>query len=244
MILKTWNMQGANHSTEEKWRRGVSNMLTTPGSPNVICLQEAGAVPESAKIRIEVQFAVPATAGGGWTRISIYDWGGTSTRPARTIVFHLWDVNGHRVNTGIVTKETLPNPANVRLAWPAFGPVLRPAVGVQVGAEWIFSFHANAAGGVDAQGILAAIDTFSGGSTWRVGGDFNRDPSTLIAPPGAPGHIPAGSFVCPPNNFTHPAQRADRRLDYFVTRGNAAETALVDTSIFLSDHWAVGCSFP
>lgn len=34
-----------------------------------------------------------------------------------------------------------------------------------------------------------------------------------------------------------------RRYDYFVCRGNAATTGYVDTSIYLSDHYAVDFAF-
>jgi len=139
VILTTWNMQGANHPTEVKWQTGVANIFANSWSPpDAICLQEAGQVPASAMHRVSQWFAVPG-GGGAMTSIDIYDWGGTgrySTRkPPRTIVFHLWDVLGHRVNTGVVTKDTLPAGANVHLAWPAVGPVSRPAVGVQIGLE-------------------------------------------------------------------------------------------------------------
>ena len=178
------------------------------------------------------------------TSIDIYDWGGTVTRPGRgrSIVFHLWDVAGHRVNTGVEARVNLPHPPTVVLVWGPGPPWRRPAVGVQIQGEWIFSFHATSGGGGNAPGVLAAIAGVAGGIPWRVGGDFNRDPNTL-APPGGAALIPAGSVVCPPDGPTHPSTFAVSRYDYFVCNGNAATQGHVDTSIYLSDHWSVDYAF-
>jgi hypothetical protein len=176
---------------------------------------------------------------GAPTSVDVYDWGGTLTRPKYTIVFHRWDTAGNRVNTAIVTRQILPHPVNVALVWGNAGPMWRPAVGVRVQGEWIFSFHAISPAGADTPHVLAQVAVVAAGARWRVGGDFNRDPLTLGA-----ALLPANSVVCPPNAPTHPTTGpAFRRLDYFVCSGNAATTGVVDTFVYLSDHWAVDFGF-
>lgn len=241
MIVTTWNLQGSNATTEVKWQTGVANLFR--GSlvpPDAICLQEAGGVPASAMHRVNVPIAGP---GGNMTNISVWDWGGTTRNsmrtPAKTIIFHNWDTGGNRVNTAVVTRTTLPHPAQVALVWGTNGPVWRPAVGVLFRGEWLFSYHAISPGGADAPNVLARVAALAGGSSWRVGGDFNRAPATL----GGAGVLPANSVVCPPNQPTHPCTHAVSQYDYFVCEGNAARTGLVDTSLFLSDHWSVDFAF-
>jgi len=179
---------------------------------------------------------------GNATSVSVWDWGGTgkysSRKPGRTIVYHHWDTAGDRADTAVVTRSKLANPTNVALVWGNVGPVWRPAVGALVRGEWIFSLHAISQGGADASSVLAQVAAFSGGIPWRVGGDFNREPVTLVA-----GLLPANSVVCPPNAPTHPATHPTSRYDYFVCDGNAAETGLVNRFILLSDHCAVDFAF-
>jgi cytolethal distending toxin subunit B len=40
-------MQGSSHSTENKWNTGVANLIGR-GEADVVALQEAGSVPDSA----------------------------------------------------------------------------------------------------------------------------------------------------------------------------------------------------
>lgn len=236
MILTTWNMQGGSASTEVKWQTGVADMLTnSPTPPAVICLQEVGGVPTSALLRATVTFADPF---GGPTSVEVYDWGGTEREPGRTIVYHHWDTPGNRVNTAVVSRDNLPHPAHVALVWGNAPPVWRPAVGVLDRNMWFFSFHAISPDGADAPPVLAQVAAFSGGSHWRVGGDFNREPATWAA-----GLLPANSVVCPPNVPTHRPDQPTSRYDYFVRDGNAAVTGRVNYLIHLSDHWPVNFTF-
>jgi cytolethal distending toxin subunit B len=236
-------MQGANHTTEQKWLSGVANMLTRRvGRADLICLQEAGAVPQSALERIRQTFTDP---DGDDTEVIVYDWGAVQNplRPGamRTIIHHHWDTGGNRVNTAIVSQRLLPHPINIALVWGAYGPTWRPALGVQFQGEWVFSFHAISPGGVDASPVLNAIAAFAGGIQWRVGADFNRDPLTLTG-----ALLPANSIVVPPNNPTYPTigfQGATARYDYFVTGGNVQRRGVTDHGVLMSDHWSVGCGF-
>ena len=47
MNIATWNMQGSNASTENKWNTQVKNAIAQLGL-DVFCLQECGLVPLSA----------------------------------------------------------------------------------------------------------------------------------------------------------------------------------------------------
>jgi hypothetical protein len=233
-------MQGGNATTEVKWQTGVANLFRTSGYPSgAICLQETGPAPSSAMLRVNVPFADPF---GAPTEINVYDWSG-ATRNGRTlftgtIIYHGWDTLGHRVNTAVVTRRTLPHPANVALIWGNAGPTWRPAVGVQINGDWLFSYHAiSRAGGPDAPFVLAAIAGFAGANVWRVGGDFNREPPTL-----AGGLLPAGSVVCRPHKPTHPTRRARRRYDYFVNHAAPRSLGAV-LALRMSDHLPVAYLF-
>jgi cytolethal distending toxin subunit B len=234
VILTTWNMQGGNASTEDKWNTGVANMLGRSFlPPDAMCLQEAGAVPASAKLRETKWYRDPDDVR---TKVTVYDWGGTQTRGGRSIVYHRWDTEGNRVNTAVVTQDRLRQ-VSVKLVWPNAGPVWRPAVGVRVEGEWIFSFHGISPGGADAPNALTRVANATGGTMWRVGGDFNREPWTLA------GHIPAVSVVCDPQLPTHSVLNPQHMYDYFVCGGGPARTGLVIQSIGMSDHRPVQYHF-
>ncbi len=66
MPLGTWNIQGANHVTENKWNAGVRNLMTQRHL-TVFCLQECGTMPLSA------QALAPVNG------ISLYRWGETQS---------------------------------------------------------------------------------------------------------------------------------------------------------------------
>lgn len=230
MSIITWNMQGASHSTENKWNEGVANLLTTyPGS--IACLQECGGWPSSAVNIGALTFPLPG--GIGADVVDIFTWGGTQSRPAYVIFFHNWDQAGNRVNTAVVVPAGV-SPAienfetSVALVTPANGAVWRPALGVLISGAWVFSFHAISPGGPDGAGLLATIAPNYG--TWVVGADWNREPNTLT--------VPAGTNRCPPNTETYPVEPTpNRKLDYCVTSG-AAVTGAVQ-GLIMSDHYPV-----
>ena len=225
-------MQGASHSTEAKWQTGVLNLLTTkePWRPDVLALQEAGAVPASATFVSHVPR--PGPPGGAAAVVDLYTYGGTVSRPAYSIVFHNWDVAGHRVNLALVTGGVVAA-ADVELAWGA-GPIWRPALGLRMaGGARVFSIHAISPGGVDAIGLLAAA---AHTAPWYVAGDFNREPNTVA--------VPAGGNVCPPSGATYPvAPRPVSEYDYCVRGDGGAAVVGTGVGLVMSDHYPVAYRF-
>lgn len=233
MNIVTWNMQGSNASTENKWNTGVMNILTSISPTPFMCLQECGAVPQSATLIHTVYFPL----GNGVTdQVDIYTWGGTSTRPAYYIFFHNWDNAGNRVNTAIVSNALPANlTTDVILVSPDNGPVWRPALGVNFQGSWVFSFHAISPGGPDGPDLLTQVSQFCGQTQWYVGADWNREPHNQVAP--------AGSVICPPNANTYSVAMPVAKYDYCVMKGTNAVTGTVIDTIVMSDHFPVGFAF-
>lgn len=210
MIVVTWNMQGANYATENKWNVLVPQLL---GLADVVCLQEAGAVPATAVYLGKLGLA------------DLYAWGGTSTRPRWWITFYPWDQNGNRCNLAVVTWV---QPAAANVVWPAVAPTWRPALGVVLAAGQVYSLHAISPGGPDVVGLLNAVNTAAAGAAWVAAGDFNREPGSFVAfspnPPNVPTH-----------NAT--AAAATHSYDYCVTpvAGSAGNTLFAQ----MSDHFPV-----
>ncbi|UVS68377.1 endonuclease/exonuclease/phosphatase family protein [Nitrososphaera viennensis] len=221
MIAATWNMQGSSHSQENKWNEGVKNMMVQLNI-DVFCLQECGSVPASANL-LQNNF-------GGIVGLSLYSWGGTTTRPFAYILFYPADPNGNRCNLAVVSKVL---PANPALLYPAAAPVWRPALGADYGGDYCFTIHAISPGGADVSGLLNAISGAVIGN-WLAAGDFNRPPD---------GTFPPGPWqVCPPNSNTYPATNPQAKYDYLVEVGAAAITGTV-INLQMSDHLAVVYQF-
>lgn len=234
MNVITWNMQGSNATTENKWNTGVMNIMNSIKPTPIVCLQECGGVPASADPIDVINF--PLTTGET-DRVYVYRWGGTRSRPGYYILFHDWDVNGNRVNSAIVTN-VLPTSLNdITLLSPSTGPVWRPALGVNFQGTWVFSFHAISPGGPDAAGMLAQVAQFCGtsNSPWLVAGDWNRQPSALT--------LPANSVICPPNGNTYSILFPNAQYDYCVCSGANSVTGTVLNTLIMSDHFPVGYPF-
>ena len=230
MNIITWNMQGSNASTESKWNSGVVPLLHTANPSPIVCLQECGRVPASAELIDTLSFPVGA---GESDTVEVYRWGGTRTRLGYYIFFHNWDQGGSRVNTAIVTS-TPPQDfaASVALVNPKGEATWRPALGVQFGDTWVFSFHATSPGGPDGAGLLSTVATYY--PSWVVAGDWNRAPGDLTAP--------NGSVICPPNSNTYSIVNPSLHYDYSVCSGVTSVTGTV-LSLMMSDHFPVGFSF-
>ncbi|QEC64810.1 endonuclease/exonuclease/phosphatase family protein [Mucilaginibacter ginsenosidivorans] len=176
MKLVTWNMQGASHSTENKWNAGIMNFFGN--GADICCLQECGAVPASARL-INPNFA-------GVANLHYYTWG--TNRTNKHILFYQSDPNGNRCNLAVVSTSP---PMGGDVVWPVIAPVWRPALGFQIDANhFIFCQHAISPNGPDAAGLLAAINNAVGapGNYWVAGGDYNREPPALMTP----------FTICPP----------------------------------------------
>jgi cytolethal distending toxin subunit B len=228
--IGTWNMQGSSHSTEQKWNTGLGGLFAAkePWAPDVMCLQETGGAPASAVPGATINVPVPGAPPGTVAPIRQYTWGGTRTRPAYNILFHNWDVAGNRCNLAIVAKASLAL-ANPTLCWPAAGPVWRPALGVQVGAQYVFSLHAISGSGADAKGLLTAAATAAGATNWLAAGDFNTEPNAAS--------LPAGAQLWPPEAPTFSTSAPTKKYDYAVaTAGLGAAQTGSRASVVLSDH--------
>ena len=218
--LITWNMQGSNAATDVKWVTNVQNMLT--GGADILCLQECGAPPPSARVQ-----QINLAANPNFT---LYTWGGTSRVPPTYISYYFWDIAGNRVNFAIVTKA---QPANHFCGYPNGGPVLRPYIGIGLNNVSYFCLHAISPTGVDAPGLLAeAAATATGaGAPWFVAGDFNR--AAQGQPPLQPG------TYCPPNGNTYPVSlHPTRCIDYMYRSANQAIQGVV-LDVNTSDHYPV-----
>ena len=146
----TWNMQGASAAVESKWNTSVRMLLNgDSASAAILALQEAGDVPRSAQI---TQRAFPQAGG---LPMAEYRWNlGSTTRPNNYFIyFSRVDQGTNRVNLAIVSRveadEVIVLPASVR-----FG---RPVIGIRIGNDFFFSFHALANGGTDGGVMVAAV---------------------------------------------------------------------------------------
>lgn len=217
MRIVTWNMEGGNASTENKWNTGALNILQNLPA-DIICLQECGGVPPSATY-------VGAYDNG----LELYTWGGTRTRPGAWILFFAWDRGGNRCNLAVVSRT---EPEDPRLLYPA-GNAHRPVIGAEYDGVYVFSIHAISGGGWDAQGLLNAV-VGENLAQWVVAGDFNRIPDNTF---------PQGAWiVCPPNGVTRHA--SERMLDYAVVSANYGGQVIGQVlSLQMSDHWPVCFDF-
>jgi cytolethal distending toxin subunit B len=216
MHIVTWNMQGANHSEENKWNAGVRNLMNNAG--HICCLQECGAVPASAHL-VNANFA-------GIMGLNYYTWG--TERTAIHILFYPADPNGNRCNLAIVSERP---PLNARMVYPAATPVWRPAIGIQVNPNfWVFTLHAISPNGPDAPGLLNAINgSVPPGASWAALGDYNREPVTLVTP----------YVVVPPNRNTFSVNNPVRAIDYCVKNYVPQNWGAVQLGLIMSDHYPV-----
>ncbi len=214
MLVVTWNMQGANHSTENKWNIGVKPLMTNYA--HYCCLQECGSVPLSA-VLVDPNF-------GGEAGLAYYTWG--SARSRLHILFYPADPNGNRCNLAIVSDSV---PQSGWLVYPAFAPVWRPALGLLTqNNEWIFCIHAISPGGPDALGLLDNIDNSAMGN-WVAAGDFNQAPVNLMG---------QNFDINPPNQFTYSVNNPARYYDYAANNMQNEEWGAVLDLIY-SDHFPV-----
>ena len=218
MNIITWNMQGSKASTELAWNTGVAPLMRDQAEA-VCCLQECGAVPESAS---------PVHSPD--QNVRLYNWGGTHSRPGYWIAWYHSDPRGNRCNLAVVSS-TKVRPQGVRIVQAAGAHQWRPALGVDFGGIEVFSIHAISPGGPDARGLLEAVSAaVPSGKPWTVAGDFNREPGI------------AGYHCHEPKSPTYNANTAtpDRKLDWCATSASYPELAgEVMTGLQRSDHYPV-----
>jgi Endonuclease/Exonuclease/phosphatase family len=242
----TWNMQGSNASTENKWQTGVANIMQSQ-TLDVLALQEAGAVPGSAS-----NPQSPANfRRTGWPAplvdgipVTQYNWLGTATRPAYYIYYAQTDPNGNRVNIAIVTRR----PADEVFSFTPSG-AQRSVIGVRFGNCVYFTVHARSGprdgsvkndGPSIVSGIEAAIDTAFPNAVWAALGDWNRQPGNLRSSPGFPlgrgESIPDLSNVASTSTATFPSTNPSQDYDYLVASPGFVAQLIFVLALFLSDH--------
>lgn len=211
-------MQGASHSTEDKWNNGVQNLLNHD-DVSLCCLQECGSMPNSA---------APNTANySGFLGLNLYTWG--TDRAQKYILFYPSDPTGNRCNLAIVSKIA---PTAGFLCFPLLRQIWRPTIGLTVDGTTFFTLHAISPHGPDAIALVtAAFGALGVGPNVIVAGDYNRDPTTMS------GRI-IGGVVCPPDGPTHPANNPVSKFDYIITNTGAAKTGS-RLELNLSDHLPV-----
>jgi hypothetical protein len=227
-------------------------MLRANPATSVLMLQEAGpGAPGEAT-------ALPNPTGN--PLVSVWQWNvGGSTRGTPWYLYFLQSNNptvpGGRVNT-IVASRTQ---ADGVIVIPPPNPNVpgRPTIGIRLGNDWYFSYHALTRGGGDAVSMLTAIgqavaNAQPAGVTynWTVGADFNTEPDPLEnrqnynAIPTPSGNPPS---IVASGEYTHAQLLPDgtyafRELDYAVTttpNPDLLQADIVPTNAG-SDHQAVG----
>lgn len=211
--VSTWNLQGSSANTESKWNVSVRQLITGDNPANVLMVQEAGALPSSA--RRTGRIVQP-----GGTPIEEFTWElGTFSRPRMVYIYYApLDVGARRVNLAIVSDRRADDVFVVRQTSVATD-VSRPAIGIRIGNDAFFNVHALASGGGDAPALVTAVHDFfinMSEVNWIIAGDFNREPAMLQAglDTRITNHI---NIVSPSSGATHfGARGAARVLDYAV----------------------------
>ncbi|MBA2858708.1 cytolethal distending toxin subunit B [Methanococcus maripaludis] len=214
----TWNMQGACHSTEGKWRVDIPLLMDMA---DICCLQECGTLPSTAILHTDYIC--------DYEDFKLYTWNlGTWDRPNIYYILHYyWDAGANRCNLAIVTKE---KPKKAHIVTNGTWYEGRPSIGILYNGMNYFTIHASAGSrGGDAAKMLDDIEGFiDPGENWFAAGDFNREPYDLIIP----------YEKCPANGNTHPAIHPEKMLDYGVLKEGDPITGTV-LSDYRSDHYPV-----
>ena len=135
--VATWNLQGSSASSESKWNINVRQLITGSNSADILMVQEAGALPLSARptgrVVQPVEVGIP---------VEEYMWNlGTSTRPNNFYIYYSrLDVGANRVNLAIVSRFRADEVFVVSSGVPVLQA--RPALGIRIGNDVFFSAHA------------------------------------------------------------------------------------------------------
>lgn len=219
--VSTWNLQGSSANTESKWNVSVRQLITGDNPANILMIQEAGALPSSA--RRTGRLVQP-----GGTPIEEFTWElGTNSRPRMVYIYYApLDVGARRVNLAIVSDRRADDVFVVRQDVVATD-TSRPAIGIRIGNDVFFNIHALASGGGDAPALVTAVHDFFINMpevNWLIAGDFNREPATLRA--GLDTRITNHINIISPNSATHFGARGTARtLDYAVVGRSSNDRA-------------------
>ncbi len=222
--VSTWNLQGSSANTESKWNVSVRQLITGDNPANILMVQEAGAIPASAR-------RTDRMVQPGGTPVEEFIWElGTYSRPNSVYIYYApLDVGARRVNLAIVSDRRADEVIVVRQNTVATDSS-RPAIGIiRIGNDVFFNIHALASGGGDAPALVTAVhDTFINTPqiNWLIAGDFNRDPAVLQS--GLDTRITNHIRITAPNSATHFSTRgANRTLDYAVVgRSSSSRSAI------------------
>jgi len=226
MKVVTWNMQGANFSSDDKWQSGVKRFFFNGAM--VICLQECGTPPKSAKA-IWQSIRYPG--------LELLTWG--SKRSRIYILFHKWDTRSNRVNTAIATKYELDGsdvlaPIEISRTSRLY-PNSRPVIGIRIGLVHYYSLHAISPNGPDVRLLMEAVHNAAGGEpVLFVAGDFNQDPRVL-----------KNWQTCAPLGATYSTRAAKptTRKDYAYSNFASVQGEVI-RSLVASDHYPVEYDAP
>ncbi|WP_306317124.1 MULTISPECIES: GDSL-type esterase/lipase family protein [unclassified Streptomyces] len=229
----TWNMQGATSNGASMWTDYMPSVLAQ-ARPHVAMLQEAGPdQPNSAHAETR-----PPGSYGNHTA-SYWRWRSdepSGPRPGNWYMLFVQtndpDRPGGRVNT-IVMSTVRADEAMIVDSDHSSGRG-RPAVGIRLGDDWYFSYHALSGGGGDAVRMLTDVGTAVERASraagrrydWTVSGDFNTTPETLRSRRGF-ADIRTPDTGIPPAVVrsgmpTHHSPDGSRReLDFTVTTSSA-----------------------
>lgn len=212
----TWNLQGSSASTESKWNISVRQLVSGDNPIDILAVQEAGVLPETAIMTPrQVQ---PVGIG---IPIHEYIWNlGSLSRPNSVYIYYSRvDVGANRVNMAIVSRVR----ADEVIVLPPPTVASRPIIGIRIGNDAFFSIHALARGGNDAGAIVTAVDMHFRNMpnvNWMIMGDFNRNPGNLT--PLLDAELRSRINIVSPPSFT---QIGGNTIDYAVT-GNSNQASL------------------
>ncbi|WP_159567573.1 cytolethal distending toxin subunit B family protein [Budvicia diplopodorum] len=178
----TWNMQGINASSENKWQTAVRSLINGQGHVDILALQEVGAPPISAVINPN---PVPVdNVNNSLQQVSQYIWNlGTATRPNNIYIYFL-STGLSRVNLAIATTQA---PSRILLFRnPSTGRTARDIMGIRYGNDDYYTYHAGAHPNNEAPQVIADIRNYysrlpqSTSYQWIVMGDYNRASANFI----------------------------------------------------------------
>ncbi|MGW2787633.1 hypothetical protein ACWC3X_41665, partial [Streptomyces populi] len=190
----TWNMQGSTSSGQSLWSDYIKKIIERARFPEVVMLQEVGpGVPTSTPLGDP-----PGIEDN--PLVTYVRWHMSTTQNYYMVFLQTNDRTrpGGRVNT-IVMSRTRPDEAMV-VENGHSSDAARPAIGIRLGSDWYFSFHAlSRSSGPDGVPMLnsigsAVLDNAQAAARrdgtpvqrrdWTVGADFNRRPTTTGTEPG------------------------------------------------------------
>lgn len=214
----TWNLQGSSAATESKWNVSIRQLITGANPVDILMVQEAGVLPQTAVMTSRVVQPV-----GVGIPIHEYEWNlGTLSRPNFVFIYYSRvDVGANRVNVAIVSRQR----ADEVFVIPPPTTLSRPIIGIRLGDSAFFNVHALARGGNDAGALVTAVDMFFRNMpniSWMVAGDFNREPNMLLNLLDM--DLRRRVNVVFPPSFT---QASGRVLDYAVTGSSNRQVAYI-----------------